>query len=845
MCAHDPLRERIEDRLAGVQPHARRIRFRLRLRPANAQAPPRLRRIAFKRRKECVESPRAPWREGEEAVEISPDFEMEQSRALLHEAPYVAGQKLEIALAIEVAPQPAEALRDLTGSAFSPPIGAFLPFLDPPYPIAGEPALEAVADAPLTLVGQRLDHVLPERGVFEEPADHVEHLVGAEFLADRVQLVEQHLEHSTLVGASRDEIHDMHVVALPVAVDAAHALLEPSRIPGDVVVHHQPAELEVDPLARGIGRYEVARAAGTAEELDLLLAFLPSHAAVDLRHPTREAEAFQTADEVVHRIAVLAEDEPLLARVARVFEHLAQLLELGFAAGVEEPPRPRAHPPERLELPLQLVDGDRDHRPEHRILVVLVPLAGSVFMGVFVRTVDVEEVVPMDTVEPMLPAPQLRRAGAARAQIVDAPLDLRDPTLEGAQQRERRACEPALEDAHREPHRGAVVERAAIGMEDVGGGRVVERLLAVRPGGEVVAERAAFAVRIERTAVETHHLLLGPADEVALAGRPGESTERLPGREHLRVEQPPEEVVGRVPAHVRRRGEQEQVPHRPTETAEAAGRGGAAGKRFREFVAPRQVDASALGGGAQLVRLVEDREIVGRHARIAQRFEHPLTDHGVDRHDHEVARRSPKRVAGPSVRSGDDAELQAEQGAKLPLPIADQTGWRDDKHPPESPARQHLAHIEAGHDGLARSRVVRQQEAEGVLSQHSLVDRNALVGERIDARGLACEGGVELVPVGEAQGLRSRGDSFRIPGEVERRRSRRRGRRGRLSRRILLGQLALQLPQTRQCKPARTRLTGLPAVNRDRGDPNAFGELDLSETHVLPNAPHALARIQR
>ena len=320
------------------------------------------------------------------------------------------------------------------------------------------------------------------------------------------------------------------------------------------------------------------------------------------------------------------------------------------ARDIRFPLRPR--PANALDLPLQLVDGDRDHRPEHRVLVVLVPLAGSIFEGVFIGAVDVEEVAPMGAIEPVLPAPQLRRVRVARAQIVDASFDLSDPPLEGAQQREGRACEPALEDAHREPHCRTVVERAAIGVEEVGGGGVVEGLLAVRAGGEVVAERVALAVRIERSAVESHHLFLGPADEVAFAGRPRESTERLPGREHLRVEQPPEEVVGRVPAHVRRRGEQEQVPHRPTETAVAPGRGGAAGKRFRKLVAPRLVDASALGGGAQLVRLVEDREIVGRHVRIAQRVEHPLAGQGVDRHDHEVACGSHQRIAHPHVRSG-------------------------------------------------------------------------------------------------------------------------------------------------------------------------------------------------
>ena len=216
-----------------------------------------------------------------------------------------------------------------------------------------------------------------------------------------------------------------------------------------------------------------------------------------------------------------------------------------------------------------------------------------------------------------------------------------------------------------------------------------------------------------------------------------------------------------------RRGEQEQVPHCPAETVKVAGWGDTASERFCEFVALRLVDASAFNRSAQFVRLVEDREIVRRHVRIPQRLEHPLTYQGVDGHDHEVARRSPERIARPCVRPGNDAELQAEQGAKLPLPIADEPGGGDDEHPPDASAQQHFANVEAGHDGLARSCVVRQQEAEGVLPQHSLVDRYALVRERVDARGLAGESGVELVAVREAQSLGNRRDSFRIPGEVE------------------------------------------------------------------------------
>ena len=62
------------------------------------------------------------------------------------------------------------------------------------------------------------------------------------------------------VGPAGDEVDDADVVLLAVAVDAPHPLLEARGVPRDVVVHHQPAELEVDPFSRRIGGDEEAGA---------------------------------------------------------------------------------------------------------------------------------------------------------------------------------------------------------------------------------------------------------------------------------------------------------------------------------------------------------------------------------------------------------------------------------------------------------------------------------------------------------------------------------------------------------------------------------------------------------
>ena len=122
---------------------------------------------------------------------------------------------------------------------------------------------------------------------------------------------------------------------LAVAMDAAHPLLQPRRIPGDVVVHHQPAELQVDPLAGGVGRHQVAGAAfrdGAAKELDLPVALPIGQAAVNERNATGEAEAFQPAHQELRGVAMLGEDDQLLVPEARIAEHLPQRVELGLVS---------------------------------------------------------------------------------------------------------------------------------------------------------------------------------------------------------------------------------------------------------------------------------------------------------------------------------------------------------------------------------------------------------------------------------------------------------------------------------------------------------------------------------
>ena len=56
-----------------------------------------------------------------------------------------------------------------------------------------------------------------------------------------------------LDGAGGDEVEDEHLARLADPVDAADALLDRHRVPGNVEVDQRVAELQVAPLAAGFG----------------------------------------------------------------------------------------------------------------------------------------------------------------------------------------------------------------------------------------------------------------------------------------------------------------------------------------------------------------------------------------------------------------------------------------------------------------------------------------------------------------------------------------------------------------------------------------------------------------
>jgi len=193
------------------------------------------------------------------------------------------------------------------------------------------------------------DHFFQEVGR-EHVTKNVEDFAGAtwvEVVFDGLDALEKLLEDSAFASVGGDEIENETVLFLAVAVDAAHALLQPDGIPRDVVVDHEPAELEVDAFARRFGsNHDLGGLAKLAFGVNAgagCVAVADFHAAVDLSggqapldQPAERTIILAVAYEEIECVFVLGEDEELHLRVfeyAVLGEELAKFDELGFDFG--------------------------------------------------------------------------------------------------------------------------------------------------------------------------------------------------------------------------------------------------------------------------------------------------------------------------------------------------------------------------------------------------------------------------------------------------------------------------------------------------------------------------------
>ena len=85
--------------------------------------------------------------------------------------------------------------------------------------------------------------------------DGAEHFVaGTKNTFEEFEFLGQKFEDPLVGGVfAIQKIHHHHVVLLAIAMATADALLDALRVPGQVVIHHQGAELEIDALRARLG----------------------------------------------------------------------------------------------------------------------------------------------------------------------------------------------------------------------------------------------------------------------------------------------------------------------------------------------------------------------------------------------------------------------------------------------------------------------------------------------------------------------------------------------------------------------------------------------------------------
>ena len=359
-----------------------------------------------------------------------------------------------------------------------------------------------------------------EQGVLDQPleVDAVEGEQVADDVVDaplqrglhRLQLGVQPFEQLPLDRVGGAEVEDVAVVLLADPVHPAHPLLEPHRVPRQVVVDHQVAELEVDPLPGCFGGD--ADLLVQAEVLLDLLAFRGRDAAVD--RADRVAPLAQVVLKVGQGVTVLGEDQQPAAAVF-------QLAQLGLLqAGLERGELAfGAHLPDPVGVADQL--PQLGHLGPQRLdLLRAGHSGGELVLGPLVNVVVADLRVTVGVVADLRHAPELRQPPAAFGgghplQLIGTvrePLGpLRQRGADRAQARGKTALQHRARECDGRP--AAACRRRAEVRVDVAGDRVVQLLL-----GRRELERLGLDVtrHEELVALLVDQVLLLPPQEVRI-----------------------------------------------------------------------------------------------------------------------------------------------------------------------------------------------------------------------------------------------------------------------------------------------------------------------------------------
>ena len=105
---------------------------------------------------------------------------------------------------------------------------------------------------------------------------------------------------------------------------------------------------------------------------------------------------------------------------------------------------------------------------------------------------------------------------------------------------------------------------------------------------------------------------------------------------------------------------------------------------------------------------------------------------------------------------------------QLVLPLLGEAAGADDEAALEVATGNQLFDQQAGHNRLARARVIGQQEAQRLTRQHRLVDGSDLVGQRLNQRGMDGKHRVKEVSQPDTVGLRDEAEEAAITVEAPR-----------------------------------------------------------------------------
>ena len=524
-------------------------------------------------------------------------------------------------------------------------------------------------------------------------------LVDAKFRQDDRQLLLQHLADAVLDRIPDHEVDGPHGVGLADAVDAADPLLQLHRIPGNVVVDHHVAELQVQTFAAGVGRHQEAGRAG--ERLLRLRALLQSHRSVETDH--RESPVGQKFAQHLLRGDELGEDQDLQIGVALLLLQPIDPAEQGFRLGIGAGAlRPPGRFEEQRHLRAFVLEGAQP-AGEQRIDLLLAVEVGPFLVGQLGKQ---QELI------------------ARRGQRFEA-------AFQGDADRAGRGGDQPLHQDHQEAEVSLVFpQRPVVAVAHVFGHRLVERALAGVP--LIVGDRfEAGMARLEQW------LSVG-VDRAPLLGADHERPDPFAGdgagvgeRGRVDQRQQPMERVGL--ALMRGRGEQEQT-----------------GRGLRQPAA-KLIAGDLIGAAAQAMRLVDDDQVPAGGGQVLEPVAvvlgHPFPRPpaaAVERLDriqraHDLIAGSPDVVRrrdaaeGGEVARQEGAKLLGEVGAQLRHPLVDEPLGGHHQGPSDDAAQLELAHDEPGLDRLAESDFVRQQIADAVARRRPR-QRTDLVRQRDDRR---------------------------------------------------------------------------------------------------------------